>query len=301
MDKQNYYQVMGLASTASAKEIKLAYRRLARKYHPDLNKAANAEAQFKALGEAYEVLKDPQKRKEYDERLRQPERPSAGYDAGFSQTDSPFAHAEGFDSSWFDTLFGEGRGRASRSAPGADRQGSLRISLEDAYRGAVKSMQIPSADRQHPQTTELKVTIPAGIRAGQAIRLAGQGEPGPHGGKKGDLYLTIEIAPHPLFDVLGDDVYLTLPVTPWDAALGATIKVPTLGGEVELKIPPGSQGGQSLRLKNRGLPGKVPGNQYVLLKIMIPVPQTDEDKACYVAMAQKMPFNPRKEWGRAHG
>ncbi len=295
MDK-DYYQIMGLKPDASEKEIKLAYRRLARKYHPDLNKAANAEAQFKALGEAYEVLKDPQKRRAYDVSRQQP----PPYTAPFHQQSAPFADGEGFDASWFESLFGQGRARTQRY-PGADRQGKVRISLEEAYHGAVKSLQIPSADPTRREATELKVTIPAGIRAGQAIRLAGQGEPGLNGGPKGDLYLTIEIAPHPLFDVLGDDVYLTLPVTPWDVALGATIKVPTLGGEVELKIPPGSQGGQSLRLKGRGLPGKVVGNQYVLLKIMVPVPKTAADKACYLAMAKQMPFNPRAHWEKSHG
>jgi curved DNA-binding protein len=283
MDKHDYYQIMGVTPEASAKDIKTAYRRLARKYHPDLNKAPDAEARFKQLGEAYEILKDPEKRKEYDQRRRYAEQPQP-----------EFTQGEGFDSSWFESLFTHPGARQRRSYPGADRQGTLRISLEDAYHGAVKTMQIP-------HSVELKVTIPAGIRSGQSIRLAGQGEPGLGGGPKGDLYLTIEIAPHPLFDVLGDDVYLTLPITPWDAALGATISVPTLAGEVELKIPPGSQGGQTLRLKHRGLPGKVAGNQLVSLKIMIPEPKTAEDKACYEAMAKQMPFNPRAHWGKSHG
>ena len=284
MAKQTYYQVMGLAPEASGKEIKTAYRRLARKYHPDLNKAANAEAQFKALGEAYEVLKDPKKRKAYDASLREPPSHSTSYTS---------ADEAGFDTDWFESMFGHARAHAPRAYPGADRKGSLRISLEEAFHGTVKSIQVP-------ESGALKVTIPAGIRTGQTIRLAGQGSPGLNGGQRGDLYISIEIAPHALFDVMGDDVYLTLPVTPWDAALGTQIKVPTLAGEVELKIPAGSQGGQSLRLKGRGLPGKVPGNQYILLKIMIPVPKTAEDRACYLALAKQMPFNPRAMWEKSH-
>ena len=189
--KQDYYQIMGLKANASAKEIKTAYRRLARKYHPDLNKAPNAEAQFKALGEAYEVLKDPQKRKAYDERSRQPE-------AHFAEKEQHSYSSDGFDESWFESLFGQNGARARRAYPGSDRQGTLTITLEEAYRGVVKTLRIATSD--------IKVTVPAGIRAGQAIRLAGLGSPGIGAGGAGDLYLTIEIAPHPLFDVLGDDV-----------------------------------------------------------------------------------------------
>jgi curved DNA-binding protein len=301
MSKKDYYQVMGVSSDASAKEIKTAYRRLARKYHPDLNKEPNAEEQFKALGEAYEVLSVPEKRKAYDRGeqddvfRQQAHASNAGgyaFHEGMGQAD--------FNADIFESLFGGGRARRHAPRAGADVKATLRVGLEEAYHGAVKSIHLPHTDPAHA-AQRLKVSIPAGIRSGQPIRLAGQGQPGAMGGPKGDLYLTIEVDKHPLFDVMGDDIYLTLPLTPWEAALGTSIKVPTLAGSVDLKIPAGSQGGQTLRLKNRGLSGKVSGDQYVLLKIMIPCPKTDADKACYEAMAKAMPFNPREKWGGSHG
>jgi curved DNA-binding protein len=299
--QKDYYQIMGLSRDASAKDIKMAYRRLARKYHPDLNKDPHAEEQFKAVGEAYEVLKDPEKRKMYDMGGQQEQafhdhytRQAGGGGYGGFQDGMG---AQGFDADLFESLFGEGMRfrHTQRPHPGADRQGTLRVTLEEAYHGVVKNIHLP-ASSQH-ESKRLNVTIPAGIRSGQSIRLAGQGEAGVMGGPQGDLYLTIEVDKHPLFDVMGDDIYVTLPITPWEAALGTSIKVPTLGGLVELKIPGNSQGGQTLRLKKRGLPGKTPGDQYVLLKIMIPEPKTDSDKACYERMAREMPFNPREKWG----
>ncbi len=310
MTEKDYYKIMGLTRDATEKDIKVAYRRLARKYHPDLSKDPHAKEQFQALGEAYEVLKDKTKRKAYDE--------GQLYQSQFNQQthqESPYArgHAseggfgfhpgmgEEIDGDLFESLFGGG-GRFHRGPrPGANRQGTLHVSLEEAYNGTVKIIQLPSVDPTHSEARKVKVNIPAGIRSGQPIRLAGQGEPGTQGGPLGDLYLTIEIDKHPLFDVMGDDIYLTLPVTPWEAALGASIKIPTLGGVVGLKIPPGSQGGQTLRLKHRGLQGKTPGDQYILLKIMIPTPNTDSQKAFYQTMEQEMPFNPREKWGVLHG
>ena len=300
MSQRDYYQVMGLSREASAKDIKTTYRRLARKYHPDLNKESNAEAQFKALGEAYEVLKDPVKRRAYDQGAREEQAFHQQQQAHQTQ-----ANHQGFyggmsdtmNADLFESLFGGGRFRDAKQA-GADIQGTLHVSLEEAYHGTMKMIDLPSANAG---VQRLNVNIPAGIKSGQPIRLAAQGAPGFAGGPKGDLYLTIEVDKHPLFDVMGNDIYLTLPMTPWEAALGTTIKVPTLGGSVELKIPPGSQGGQTLRLKKRGLQGKVPGDQYVLLKIMIPTPKTEADKACYQTMASLMPFDPREKWGGSHG
>ena len=303
MTQKDYYQIMGVARDASAKDIKLAYRRLARKYHPDINKQPNAEEQFKTLGEAYEVLKDPEKRKAYDagelyqsqfnqQQPNQDPYTRAAQDYGFQNH-----HSDAFDNDLFESLF---RGRFHDiPTPGADRQGKLHVSLEEAYQGTTKTIQLPSIDPNAP-ARKIKVNIPAGIRSGQPIRLARQGAPGLKGGAEGDLYITIEIDKHPLFDVMGDDIYLTLPIAPWEAALGAQIKVPTLGGPVGLKIPPGSQGGQTLRLKHRGLQGKISGDQYVLLKIVIPAPRTEQDKHFYQKMAEAMPFNPRETWGMSN-
>ena len=295
MEHKTYYDVMGLAPTASEKEIKMSYRRLARKYHPDLNNEANAEEQFKALGEAYEVLKDPEKRKAYDQAL---------HDAQYSRSHHTRGNQNGHEwhggmddatsRDFFESLFGAGGFRQAKRA-GADRRGSIHVSLEEAYRGVDKTIELAAGG------PALKVKIPAGIKSGQQIRLANQGEEGALGGPKGDLYLTIEVDKHPIFDVMGNDIYITLPVAPWELALGATIKVPTLAGPVDLKIPEGSQGGQTLRLKKRGLAGNPEGDQYVILKIIIPIPKTDAEKACYQTMAKEMPFDPRKSWGGRHG
>lgn len=298
MSQKDYYKIMGVARDATEKEIKTAYRRLARKYHPDLNKDANAKDQFQSVGEAYEVLKDPAKRKAYDEgRLyEQYQQQGAPHQDQYRAHDFGFSarQGEGFDADLFETLFGQ-QGRFRQGPmPGVDRHAKLAISLEEAYQGGAKMIQLPTAEGA-PRT--IKVNIPAGVRSGQSIRLAGLGEPGMAGGAAGDLYITVEIEKHALFDVMGDDIYLTLPLTPWEAALGASIKVPTLAGWVDLKIPSGSQGGQTLRLKGRGLKGKHTGDQLVQLKIMIPVPTSESEKACYHTMAEKMPFNPREKWG----
>lgn len=297
MPEKDYYKIMGVSRDASEKEIKMAYRRLARKYHPDLNKDSGAKEQFQAVGEAYEVLKDSEKRKAYDEgRLhQQAQSESPGYQQTYNTGDFGFnSQGEGFDADLFEALFGQ-RGAHFRQGPipGMDRQAKLTISLEEAYHGGTKTIQLSSTNGQ---VRTVKVNIPKGVRGGQPIRLTGLGEAGMSGGASGDLYITIEIEKHPFFDVMGNDIYLTAPVTPWEAALGASIPIPTLGGWVELKIPAGSQGGQTLRLKGRGLKGKDTGDQLVQLKIMIPVPKSNEEKACYETMAKKMPFNPREKW-----
>jgi curved DNA-binding protein len=284
MSKKDYYKIMGVSKTASEKDIKTAYRRLARKYHPDISKEADAEERFKEMGEAYEVLKDPAKRKEYDLYLKAAENPHQNPfqyrdEAPNSRQNNPY-----FDSDFFESIFGHAR---YQQAPikGQDYHGKIEISLEDAFHGAQRQLNI---DNQM-----LNVKIPRGIQSGQQIRLRGQGGSAIQGGEKGDLYLTVEFLKHPLFDVMDKDIYLTLPITPWEAALGANINVPTLGGKIELKIPSNSQGGQKLRLKDRGLPGKPPGNQYILLKIVTPAATTPQAKALYQEMAANLPFNPR--------
>lgn len=294
MDYKDYYKVMGLSRDALAKDIKMAYRKLARKYHPDLNKEPGAEEKFKELGEAYEVLKDPEKRKIYDQYGRDWE---ANKNARASQQAHSWGDSGGYDQQstrdFFESLFGS-RPFREQHAAGADLHGNISIGLEEAYKGTMKEIQLPGG-QAGKQT--LRVKIPAGAKSGQQLRLAGLGQPGVGGGSKGDLYLTINVDKHPIFDVMGNDIYVTLPVSPWEAALGTTIMVPTLGGNVDLKIPPGSQGGQTLRLKKRGLPGAAHGDQYVLLKIIIPQPTTDAARALYKTMAEEMPFNPRATMG----
>ncbi|MBP6918249.1 MAG: DnaJ domain-containing protein [Legionellaceae bacterium] len=298
---KDYYAVMGLQLDASAQDVKTAYRRLARKYHPDLNKEVDAEKKFKDLGEAYEVLKDPEKRKIYDQMRTQTQHQQ---ESGYSGTHSrgPMgsdwgqeAPTGGFDADWFETLFG-----AHRQRGGADLHGKITISLQEAYSGVDKEITFP-ASNQTSQPQKLRVKIPAGVKSEQKIRLAGVGESGHQGAPSGDLYLTIAVKRDPIFDLVGNDVYVTLPVTPWEAALGATITVPTLHGKVALKIPPHSQGGQTFRLKKKGFSAANPGDQLVLLKIVIPQPTTPAANDLYQQMAKEMAFNPRKQLEDYHG
>jgi curved DNA-binding protein len=316
MEYKDYYKVLGVEKTASDDDIKQAYRRLARKYHPDVSKEANAEEKFKNLQEAYEVLKDPEKRKAYDQlgsnwKQGQEFRPPPGWDRNshfYSSSGGDFAEGDmdGF-SDFFANLFGRGRaqgggGFREYKHRGQDQHASIGITLDEAFHGSTRTfqMQIPEIDatgQMHPTIRTIKVTIPAGASQGQQLRLARQGSPGVGGGEPGDLYLEIDIAPHQMFTLQGNDVYLTVPVTPWEAALGAEVKIPTLGGKVGLKLAPNSQSGQKLRLKGRGMPGKPQaGDQYAILQIQTPPAQTSEQKQVYEKMEQVMPFNPRKNW-----
>jgi curved DNA-binding protein len=300
MEFKDYYQVLGVARDATADDIKRAYRKLARKYHPDVSKEADAEARFKEISEAYEVLHDPEKRARYDSLGSQYHagdqfRPPPGWEGGFDfQGGFGQAAGGGGFSDFFESIFSDLRGRGGagfgqRQARGFDQHAVLRISLEEAYHGGTR--QITLQTPQGPRT--LNVKIPAGITSGQQIRLPGQG--GEASGKAGDLYLEVEIAPHARYRLEGHDVYLELPVTPWEAALGATISVPTLGGAVDMKIPAGVQAGKQLRLRGRGLPGNPPGDQYVVIRIVVPRPKTERDRELYRQMAEQMPENPRME------
>ncbi len=310
MEFKDYYQTLGVERGATLDDIKKAYRRLARKYHPDVSKEPEAEARFKEVNEAYEVLKDPEKRAAYDQlgsqwRSGQEFRPPPNWDAGF-EFRGGFDAGGGF-SEFFESLFGGGRrpGAAGRRQPrttGEDHRATIEISLEDAYHGAQRTitLQAPEVTAQGQVITRsrnLNVKIPRGVTVGQNIRLAGQGSSGPWGGDKGDLYLEIAFRPHPLYKVDQRNVTLELPVTPWEAALGSTVQVPTLGGRVDLKIPPGSQSGTRLRLKGRGLPGTPPGDQYVVLKLVTPKADTPEARALYERMAAELPMNPRAGLG----
>ena len=319
MEYKDYYRILGVERDATQDDIKKAYRRLARKYHPDVSKEPQAEQHFTEANEAYEVLKDPEKRAAYDQlgqqwRSGEEFRPPPGWQQGF-EFRSGFERSSGF-SDFFESLFGNlgarpgtewhSSTRTSRNRPaaasGEDHQAQIEISLEDAYHGATRniSLQSPQVTAEgHVKTRErsLNVQIPKGVMAGQRIRLAGQGAPSPWGGAGGDLYLEVAFKPHPLFSVDGRTVTLELPITPWEAALGCTVTVPTLGGKVDLRIPPNSQGGQKLRLKGRGLPGNPSGDQLVTLKLVTPRADSAAAKQFYQRMAEELPMNPRAVLG----
>jgi len=314
MEFKDYYQILGVPREATQDDIKRAYRKLARKYHPDVSKEKDAEARFKEVGEAYEVLKDPEKRAAYDQvgkqwKAGQEFHPPPDWSREFDFRGGGFTEADPSRfSDFFRSIFGHGgRGgehfeHATFRARGSDQHAKILVDLEDAYHGATRTitLTIPELDAQGNivgQLRTLNVKIPKGIMAGQRIRLAGQGGAGFGGGPNGDLYLEVEFQPNPLFRAEKHDIYLELPVTPWEAALGTTVVAPTLGGKVELKIPPGSQTGAKLRLKGRGLPGKTPGDQYVVLRLVTPPADTPEAKALYRTMAEKLPLNPREALG----
>lgn len=314
MEFKDYYKTLDVARDAGQDEIKRAYRRLARKYHPDVNKAAEAERRFKEIGEAYEVLKDPEKRAAYDRigsgwQEGQEFRPPPDWNTGFEFSGGGYTDASAHFSDFFEELFGRpgmGRGfqtrRGAVRAKGEDHHARIMINLEDSFHGAVQtiSLQVSELDAEgrlsvSPHT--LNVRIPRGIMAGQSIRLAEQGGQGFGGGPRGDLYIEVVFHPHRLFRAEKRDIYLELPITPWEAALGATVPVPTLGGKVDMRIPAGSQSGQKLRLKKQGLPGVTPGDQIVVLKVVVPKATSEAQKDLYKKMADIMPMNPRAALG----
>jgi len=315
MEFRDYYEIMGVKRDASQDEIKRAYRKLARKYHPDVSAEADAEARFKELGEAYEVLKDPEKRAAYDQlganwQAGQDFRPPPDWDQGFEFHGGGFTggDAAGF-SDFFESLFGRGQftggfggQQAGFHARGEDARARILIDLEDAYRGATRNLTLKHTEldkdgRPRVRERTLSVRILKGVRQGQHIRLGGQGDPGVGQGKAGDLYLEIAFNPHSHYHVEGADVQLELPVAPWEAALGATVKVPTLDGAVDMKIPPGSASGRKLRLKGRGIPAKAPGDLYVVLKIALPPAESQAARAAYRDFQQAFDFNPRAHLG----
>lgn len=317
MEFKDYYKVMGLERGATQDDIKRAYRKLARQYHPDVSKDANAEARFKDLGEANEVLKDPEKRAAYDQlganwQGGQEFRPPPDWNAGFESTGRGFDAREAAEhSDFFESLFRRGFGQtrpgreggASFQLAGEDHHAKIQIDLEDAYQGALRrvSLRLPRVDEQgHVVLHEhqIEFAIPKGVRAGQRIRLVGQGGPGMGQGKAGDLYLEVEFRAHARYRVDKHDVYLDLPVAPWEAALGARIEVPTPSGLLELTVPPGSVQGRKLRLKGRGIPSATPGDFYFVLKIALPAADTEAAQAYYRGMASQFKsFNPRANLG----
>ena len=331
MEFKDYYQVLGVDRAATEPDIKKAYRRLVRKHHPDVNKAADAQSRMQELNEAWAVLQDPEKRAAYD-RLGQrwqgggDFQPPPDWDAGFEFAGAPHARGDGRGdgsgdgvgdgadhSAFFEALFGAARQAGSRrqrpaergdfKARGDDHHAKITVPLEDAFHGAVRSLSLqhPVLDAQGHltlQERQLSVTIPKGLRAGQQIRLVGQGSPGLGGGPAGDLFLELQFEPNGRYRVDGRDLYQTLPVAPWEAALGAMLPVPTPMGLVELSVPAGSQTGRKLRLKGRGIPAAnaagTPGDLYAVLDLVLPPADTAQAQAAYRQMALDLAFDPRR-------
>lgn len=298
MQFKDYYEALGVEASAGEAEIKTAYRRLARKYHPDVSKEKGAEDRFKAINEAYEVLRDKDKRTAYDQLRARGYRPGEDFrpppdfgeqfgqgQGGFAGGFDPGSGGDGF-SDFFESLFGgrAGPGRAGRSAPVGDTRAKLAIPLEVAYSGGAQTIGIDGR--------KLEVKIPAGIRPGQVIRLAGQGQG--QGARRADLLLEIDYRPHGEFEVDGRNILFTLPIAPWEAALGTTVSVPTLGGKVDVRVPPDSDTGRKLRLRGRGLPGKpAPGDQIVELEVYAPKADTDAQRELYRQMAEQFAPKPK--------
>ncbi|OAN76639.1 cytochrome C biogenesis protein [Jannaschia sp. EhC01] len=327
MEYKDYYKILGVERGASQDDIKRSYRKLVRKYHPDVNTgpdAAAAEVKFKDVGEAYEVLQDPEKRAAYDQlganwQEGQSFRPPPDWDDGFEFSGGGYTQAdpEAF-SSFFEDLFARrgaqgasmgarAQGPSMRSerqfhAAGQDHHAKIVIDLDEAYNGGTRdfTLRAPELDSSgHVVLRERKVrvAIPKGVKEGQHIRLAGKGAPGIGRGQPGDLYLEVALREDPIYRVEGRDVFMDLPITPWEAALGAHVDLRTPGGKVDLKIPKHAQSGKKLRLKGRGIPGKPAGNFYAVLKIVIPPTETEKGRALYEQMAEEMDFDPRKGMG----
>ncbi len=321
MEFKDYYTTLDINRDATQDEVKRAYRKLARKYHPDINKKDTAEQRFKEIGEAYEVLQDIEKRAAYDKfgkdwKAGQDFDPPPDWDNGFEFNGGGYTENDASQfSDFFESLFGAQGGpgagqhgpftgqHARYSGKGQDLHAKIVIHLEDSYKGSKQSLtlQRPAVDESGHVITRphtLQVSIPKGITEGQQIRLAGQGAEGMSGGVNGDLFLEVAFAAHAHFIPDNRDITLTLPIAPWEAALGGAIPVPTLGGTVELKIPPNSQTGKKLRLKGRGLCSqKAKGDQYVTLAIMTPKAVTDKETELYKQMKKEMSFNPRSHLG----
>ncbi len=303
MEFKDYYEILGVQPDADDKAIKGAYRKLARKYHPDVSSDEDAEDKFKAVSEAYHVLKDPEKRAEYDQlrRYRQSGGGQAGprdwqgfRQEGFGQGggggEAHFDDAGAF-SDFFESIFGGGGGFGHRAGPraGRDLEVEMPLFLEDTVADTRKQIRVG----ERP----LNVTVPAGTGDNERIRLKGQGAPGADGGPAGDLYLRVRLVPHPLFDVEGHDLIVTVPVAPWEAVLGAKVSVPTLTGRISLTVPADSQNGRRLRIKGKGLTGKRhTGDLYAVLKVVMPEHQDERSRDLWRQLADQADFDPRADW-----
>ncbi|WP_045835162.1 DnaJ C-terminal domain-containing protein [Hyphomicrobium sp. 99] len=306
MEFKDYYKILGVERNATEDDIKRAYRKLARKYHPDINKEDGAEAKFKEIGEANDVLSNPEKRAAYDQlgkdyKAGQDFRPPPNWDAGFEFSGRP---SEGDYSDFFDAMFGAARAQRSGRTHttfrmrGEDHHAKIVIDLQDALDGATRTitLRVPEVDdggHVLVRDKNLTVQIPKGVTEGQSIRLQGQGSPGVGGGPAGDLYLEIRFKPGSTYRVVGKDLYLDLPIAPWEAALGASVKMPTPAGAIMLKIPPGSAHGRELRVKGRGIPAGPSGDLYAVLKIVWPPANNEKAKHIYEEMAKELAFDPR--------
>lgn len=313
MEYHDYYKTLEVSRDASKEEIKKQYRRLARKYHPDVSKESNAEQRFKEIAEAYEVLKDPEKRRSYDQlganwKAGEEFRPPPGWEQAFGG--GQFGGGDGF-SDFFESVFGGGMGAgmgpgmgpgmggagfSGHTAPPPSQTLRVTIRLQESYQGGRRTIKIPTMGA-HGQPgrgrKKLEIRIPKGIQSGQKIRLAGQGAAAMAGGPRGDLLLEVHFEADPNFKADGSNILMTLPITPWEAALGGHITTPTLGGAVELKIAAGAQSGQKMRLKGRGLPGKPAGDQLITLQIQTPPADSPEMEKLYRALEKESQFNPR--------
>ncbi|MBR8655978.1 DnaJ domain-containing protein [Achromobacter sp. Marseille-Q0513] len=310
MEFKDYYGILGVERSASDDEIRRSYRKLARKYHPDVSKESDAEARMRDVNEAYDVLRDQEKRQAYDNLAAgvSPDggfQPPPGWDEGFEFHRGAAPGDEAQFSEFFSSLFGGARRHAPQQdfrARGEDHHAAIEVDLDDALHGAtrdisLRSMRVDDQGRPQMSTRTLSVRIPAGVREGQYIRLGGQGMPGYGGGENGDLYLEVRFKPHARYRAEGRDLYMSLPVAPWEAALGAQVEAPTPGGTVEVSIPAGSANGRKLRLRGRGIPGDPPGDLYLVLELALPPADTEAAKQAYRKMQQDLPFNPRRHLG----
>ncbi len=307
MDFKNYYNVLGVNREASTEEIRRAYRKLARRYHPDVSQEDDAEERFKEANEAneaYEMLKDAERRRAYDlfgaSRSTSDEFkiPPGGRSNRNSRDFERFGSGSGSFNDFFDSIFGHGEAPGGPChdrfrMSGSDRTVAAVITLEDSYFGRERHLDLAGSG---VPARRLRIKVPVGVAAGQHIRLAAQGMAGYGGEPSGDLYLKVEFARHDYFRVAGRDILLLLPIAPWEAALGVTLTVPTLGGDTALTIAPGAQSGQKLSLAGRGLPGEPAGDQIVELVIRMPAVDSREKRELFERMRETMPFNPREAW-----
>lgn len=312
MQFKDYYQTLGVKRDATTDDIKKAFRKLARKYHPDVSKEADAELRMQEVNEANAVLSDPEKRAAYDQlgrghRPGEEFRPPPDWDAGFEFTGQGYSPGEAAEfSDFFAELFGRMGGaqagsrhtRAGFKTQGEDHHAKVLLDLEDAFSGATRqiSLRAPKVDAQgrvHLETRTLNVKIPQGVHAGQVIRLAGQGAPGMGGARAGDLLLEVQFRPHPRFRPEGRDLHRILPVAPWEAALGAVVVVELPQGSVKVRIPEGAQSGRQLRVRGHGIPGQPPGDLLLDIQVVLPPAATPKARELYETMARELAFDPR--------
>lgn len=314
MEFKDYYQTLGVERDATAEDIKKAFRKLARKYHPDVSKEPNADARMKEVNEAYAVLSDPQKRAAYDQlrqgyRPGQEFRPPPDWDTGFEFSSEGLSPQDAAQfSEFFAQLFGRmggsragfRSGGAGLHARGEDHQAKVLLDLEDSFQGATRqiNLSVPKLDAQGRvslETRVLNVRIPRGVKEGQIIRLTGQGGAGMGGAGTGDLLLEVHFKPHSRLRPDGRDLHMTLPVAPWEAALGAVVSVDLPQGELKVRIPAGAQSGRQLRVRGKGIPGEPPGDLLLAIQVVLPPADTPQARQIYETMARELAFEPRRE------